>query len=383
MLFTNKIRTDDAPIRATETDFAFLDRCSWSEANRVRSLLENCLTNYPVEEQAELIARLQCGDAKHFASGSFELLLHEYLLRLGFSLTPHPELTNGSTKRPDFLVTCPNGEQLYLEAVCTSENSGKDSSAEARKAVALEVLNTAHHPSFIVAISSRGDPITQPSGKQLTKAVVDWLHTLDPDQVLRESINNPKAYPKFLWHHESWQVTVEAIPVTPDSRGSPRRLIGMKSYEAGWIDGWTPIRDAIVKKTRRYGHLDLPLVVAVNVDTFKLVQIDISQALFGQEQFILSGSKEPKMHRAANGAWHQASGGGGERCSGAWIFGNLSPYALTQRLDNLYLNPRANINVPTDFLRMPHMLVIDNYLQQFTGTAIGDALGLNDNWLER
>jgi hypothetical protein len=77
----------------------------------------------------------------------------------------------------------------------------------------------------------------------------------------------------------------------------------MRNFGAGWIDGWTPIRDAILAKARWYGDLDLPMIVAVNVDTFNLDPIDESQALFGQEQFIYTVGKqqeEPRFERAPN-----------------------------------------------------------------------------------
>lgn len=109
MLFNTYARTDHQIKRATESEFAFLDRCAWAKVEKVRSLLEQCLNNHPKTEQPELIARLQSGDSRHFTSATFELFLHEYLIRQGIVLPPHPELPNGSPKRPDFLVTCPDG----------------------------------------------------------------------------------------------------------------------------------------------------------------------------------------------------------------------------------------------------------------------------------
>ena len=59
------------------------------------------------------------------------------------------------------------------------------------------------------------------------------------------------------------------------------------------IDNWTPIRDSIVEKGRKYGDLDIPYVIAVNAlepaDT-----IDIVQALYGQEEFIIDVSGLPQ-----------------------------------------------------------------------------------------
>lgn len=119
MLFQNFIRTNHDIIQANESEFDFLDRCAWPKAQHMRSLLEQCLNNYPVIEQPEIIARLKSGDPRQFTSTTFELLLHQYLINQNFTLSPHPELANDSAKRPDFLVTCPDGNQFYLEAICT------------------------------------------------------------------------------------------------------------------------------------------------------------------------------------------------------------------------------------------------------------------------
>jgi hypothetical protein len=385
MLFTEITRTDHTPRRATETDFAFLDRCAWPAAGKVRGLLEGCLANYPEVEKAELISRLRSGDSRHFASGTFELFLHEYLLRLGFSLMPHPELPNGSAKRPDFLVTSPEGEQLYVEAICASDDDGRNIAAEARKAVALQALDDAYHANFMVAIDSIGEPATQPSGKRLAAEVVRWLDTLDADRVIADSADSYDTLPEYHWQHEDWLLRLRAIPVKPDARGLKRRLIGIRSFGAGFIDGWTPIRDAILTKARRYGELDLPLVVAVNVDTFNLDPIDESQALFGQEQYVFTvgpTEDEPRFARAPNGAWRGPSGPRGRRCSGAWLFSNLSPYTIAQRRHTLYLNPWGNLEVPSTFLRMPHALVVDDRIRQVSGTTLRDAFALDERWPE-
>lgn len=385
MIFSAITRSDHAPKRANESNFGFLDRCAWQTADKVRALLEGCLENYPEAEKVDLVSRIQSGDPRHFASGTFELLLHEYLLRLGFSLTLHPQLSNGSKKRPDFLVTTSNGERLYIEAVCVAADDGRDIAAEARKAIALQALNDAYHADFLVAVASVGEPTTQPSGKRLAAEVICWLNTLDADRVKAESGDTYETLPEYLWQHEDWKLRLHAIPVKPEARGLKRRLIGVRSDGAGFIDGWTPIRDAIINKTGRYGNLDLPLVIAVNVDTFDLDPIDESQALFGQEQYIFTvGTKyeKPQLSRAMNGAWHGKSGARGKRCSGAWLFNNLSPYSLAKRGHTLYLNPWGNLQLPTNFLRMPHALVVDERLHRAEGITLREAFELDEQWPE-
>jgi hypothetical protein len=386
MLFANFERTDDSPKRITESDFAFLNRSAWAPIGVVRGVMEACLANYPIDEAKDLIERIQCGDTRHFASASFELFIHEYLLRLGMVLIPHPKLSNGSAKRPDFLVECPDGRKLYLEAVCTSDDTERDSAAEARKAVALQVLDDEHNPNFMVSIDSKGDPATQPSGRRLATEVTKWLNTLDPDALLEVcSAGDMKMLPEFHWQHEEWRVRIQPIPVNIEARGKQRRLIGLRNFGGGWVDGWSPIRDAVLSKGRRYGDLDLPLVVAVNVDTFKLDPIDEAQALFGQEQFVFNSndrSSEPKMERAPNGAWRGPSGPRGRRTSGAWLFNNLSPYTLASRSQTLYVNPSSIHPLPDSFLVVPHKVVIDGYLRSIEGRSLATTFGLPATWPE-
>lgn len=386
MLFPQTTRHDDAPKRATETDIAFLDRCSWPSVARVREMLDGCLAHYPQDHADELVARLRSGDARHFGSASFELLLHEYMRRLGFTLTPHPSLPNGSAARPDFLLECPDGRSLYVEAASASDDDGRDIAAEARKAVALQVLDSEAHPNFMVSVDSEGVPDTQPSGRRLANAVIAWLNNLDPDELLvAAAARGHEALPELLWEHENWRVRVRAIPVYPEARSRPRRLIGARGFGARWVDAWSPIRDAVSSKARHYGVLELPLVIAVNVNTFNLDQIDEVQALFGQEQFLFSRAEpddEPRFERAPNGAWRGPAGPRGRRASGAWLFNNLTPYTLARRTHTLYVNPWAHYPVPESFLVFPHATVVEGYLRRSDGTAIGTAFGIEPTWPE-
>jgi len=386
MLFSDIARSDDSSKRATETDFAFLDRCAWQSVGRIRNFIEACLEQYPSAERDELIARLRSGDARHFGSATFELFLHEYLLRLGCRLMLHPELQNASQRRPDFKVTCSDGQSLYLEAVSASDDDGRDPAGEARKAIALHILDSTSHPRFMVAIDSEGSPATQPSGRRLACEVVRWLDSLDADGLLsRLREKGLNSLPEMVWRHEDWAVRVRAIPIKAEMRGRDRRLIGIRNFGFGWIDGWTPIRKAVSTKTRRYGDLDLPLVVAVNVSTFTLDPIDAAQALFGEERCIFGGGdldSEPRFERKPNGAWRGPAGPHGRRCSAAWLFDNVSPFTLRRRNHTLYVNPWAYRPVPESFLRMPRALVVDGSLKRIDGICLKDVFGLNDTWPE-
>ena len=378
ILFDEFDRTDDTFKRNTETDFAFLNRSGRSEIARVREFVAACAARYPEDEQRELVARFRSGDDRHFRSACFELLLHEYLIRQGFALTAHPELPNGRKSRPDFLVTCPDGARLYLEAASASENTDQNASAEAMKALALTVLDEATHPDFFVELSDRGDPKTQPSGRKLRDAVLKWLEGLDWGSL----VGIPsEALPSLEWRHEDWVLAVRPIPVKESARGKQRRLIGIGAGRVGWVNTWAPIRSSVVAKSRHYGELDLPLVVAVNVDTFALDSMDEEQALFGEEVVRFSlPEASPKLGRQANGAWIGNQGPRARRSSGAWLFPDLTPYSAAARRHVLYLNPWAHHAVPESFLTMPHRREREGHLDSVAGKSLAEVLDLPHGW---
>ncbi|RJG09041.1 hypothetical protein D3879_24825 [Pseudomonas cavernicola] len=386
MLFTNYQRNDSSAKTNRESEFGFLDRSARPEIERVRQFLETLAMGYPEEELAELVTRVRSGNDTHFKSSIFELVLHAFLVRLGYTLRPHPELPNGSKARPDFHVIAPSGEEFYLEAVLASADDDTDPAAEARIGSTLDALAKASHANFMVAVEHEGVPDTQPSGKRLLTAALRWLDSLDPDEVQAE-IDRDGLYsaPTFSWGHEEWQVLLRAIPLKPERRGNARTLIGLLDGGAGLIDEWTPIRDAIKFKGSKYGHLDKPLLVAVNFGSFHLDRIDELQALFGQEQYVLAvgkPEKEPRLKRAPNGAWFGKSGPQARCVSGAWLFNDLTAYSLASRRHTIYFNPWATNPLPEALKTMPHAVANEREMQWHPGSTLSDVLGLPGDWPE-
>jgi hypothetical protein len=292
MLFSDHIRTNTAPKSNRESDFSFLDRSARPEMARIRAFLKLLLTEYPLSDIDEMIARLRSGDDVQFRSASFELLIHGYLTRLGYTLRPHPELNNGSPSRPDFHVTSTGGVEFYLEAVLASESNKLSCAGQAIIGTTLDVLTALPHANFWIGVSSNGEPTTQPSGKKLRAEVTKWLDALDPDEVINLIENHGHdALPTLEWEHEYWKLTFRPIPIKPERRGQATQLIGMQSGGGGWIDSWSPVRDAIRFKGSRYGELNLPLVVAVNFGSSFVDRIDEMQALYGQEQFVFDANQ--------------------------------------------------------------------------------------------
>lgn len=387
MIFSSNTRTDTATKRERETDFEFLDRSSRPEIGRVRDFVAAALGRYPRHEVDELAARICARDDHAFRSATFELLLHDALVRVGYALQPHPALPNGTAARPDFLVTDEAGSSFYLEAVLASSKDGSNPAAEAIKATTIDALSQAPHKNFYIDVDSDGDPTSQPSCKALIRSIHEWLDAMNVDEVSNTVAEHGfEAAPSMTWEHESWKLTLRPIPVKPERRGGLRTLVGMQGGGAGIIDNWTPLRNALKKKGGKYGTLDKPFVVAVNANAFNLDPIDEMQALFGQEQYVEYVGRPDlggHMRRIPNGAWMGPEGPQGRRVSGAWFFNDLNPYSIASRRCTLYANPAAHLVLPESMLRFPNAKVVDDRMVRQDGVRLASLFGLPEGWPER
>lgn len=387
---TNKIfdeiqRTDDSPMRNRESEFEFYNRSSRPAMEAVRGIMESCISNFPDSEIEELTARIRCGDDIPFRSASFELFLHEAMIRLGFELQIHPELTNGNTYRPDFLVKDQDGHEFYLEAVLAKEINELDDGAEARKGLVYDALSVSPHENFMIDIDDEGSPITQPSGKKLTKAIHYWLNSLDPDDIKKDiDLNGLESIEPFEWGHEDWSLKIRPIPLKPERRGKSTNLIGCGGTGGGFMDAWSPIKGAIRTKGGKYGELDKPLLIAVNLNCFHLDRIDEMQALYGQEQYVFSPGHhdQGRIQRAPNGAWYGHSGPQYTRVSGAWIFNDLHPSSLAGRNQTIYFNPWATNNLPYSVKSFPHAIPENDKMEWVEGVSFMDTFDLHRGWPE-
>ena len=385
MLFSEADRTDTAPMRAGESSYRFLDRSARPQITRVRAFLSGALHRYPAVERDEVVAWIRSENETHFRSATFEIFLHEALIRLGYQLTPHPDPGTGVAKRPDFLVTDADGREFFLEAVLASERDGRSPAAEAMKEAALGYLNEAPHAAFLVDVESEGDPTSQASGRTLARDVHAWLDKLAPDP-LRERLvaQGLDAMPDMTWAHEGWEVRLRAIPLSHDRRGKSARLIGALGSGARWVNAWEPLRDAVKKKANRYGELTKPFVIAVNADIFHLDEIDEVQALYGEEYWgeVIGHPERSGPGRRPNGAWRGPHGPQNRRVSAVWFFNDLTPYTIGNRRSTLYVNPWANIASPERLQRVPTRLVEGDELVQVPGMDLGTIYGLPAGWPE-
>jgi hypothetical protein len=274
-LFETFERTNSRFADHSESHFKFLNRSARARDARMRQVLEEWFSEYPPEHQHELKRRFQ--SKAGYESAFFELSLHALLKRLNCQLIVHPQIP-GTLNHPEFLVTQPDGTTFILEAIIAGGPSAAEASASRLKDTVYDALNRLIKTNdFFVDITVRGTPKQQPSAKQITQFVQRHIAAEDPDAIAALGPNRPR-----------WILTVDdgcTIEFRPHPRKTevrskpPERPLGIISPEAEWLDDVTPIRDAVLEKSARYGKLDQPYVVAVNSMAFALEHDDIVEAL--------------------------------------------------------------------------------------------------------
>ena len=387
-LFDEIERNNYTLAQYAEPQFAYLNRTGRVEFARIRRELEEWFARYPASGQAELRARFRSNiDSQHQAA-FFELFLHEMLLRLGCQVTLHPTVSNVA-RAPDFLVKSPDGKRFYIEATIATNESAEEAASRARMNAVYDVLNrVVDSPDFFLWIRIEGAPTTPPPARKIASFVSARLAELDPDQIaeLYESGRNQEV-PRWRFEHGGWKIEFEPIPKKPEARGKPGiRPIGALSTGVRWVDHRTPIGNAIIKKAGRYGNLDLPYVVAVNVLEF-IDEIDIMEALFGKEQFTIVFSQsgptklvDTRMSRFPDGAWIGTGGPRYTRVSAVLLATRLSIYNIPRANLCLYHNPWAQMPYQSVLTRLPQAVPKDNHMQYIDGESTGVIFGLPISW---
>jgi len=387
-IFDEINRTDNGPSLYAEPEFRYLNRSARAEADRVRQVLEEWLSHYPQSEQAELQARLRSEDDPQHRSAFFELCLHELLLRLGCRVEVHPTVGECTARCPDFLVAAPNSDQFYLEAVLATDESEEEAAARARENVVYDCLNRLNSPDFFIGMRLRGHPATPPPARKIRALLERELAKLDSAQVTRDyETGGLDALPHWLFEHDGWRIDFFPIPKTPQARGKPDvRPIGLHAPAGRWLNLGATIRDALLKKMGRYGDLGLPYVVAVNILAISVDEDDLMDALFGQEQYLISvaedGSREVRPSRAPDGAWISKSGPRYTGVSAVLAVARLSPWSILRAATRLYHNPWAQKPYASVLTRLPQGIPCGNQIRRQEGERLADILDLPLGWPE-
>jgi hypothetical protein len=158
-------------------------------------------------------------------------------------------------------------------------------------------------------------------------------------------------------------------------------------FEGRLVRAHDDIRAAVEGKATKYGALELPLIVAVNVMDDFCDDVDILNALFGEEQVIAVRQPDGQWRdewgtRLPNGAWRGPAGPRNTLVSAAVVSNQLSPSTLRASVMELIHNPWAAHALSPDSLPLGQRSVSlpDGHIHRRIGTVVGDLLGIPEPW---
>lgn len=355
-LFDNVVRTSDELAAYSELDFDYLNRTSRPDADEMRKNIERWFEMYkneqPNNEADRLFRDFRTSDPKRHHISHYnaltELYVYSRLREAGYQVETHPNLSNGSSHRPDFFCLFDRKPSCYVE-VSTIVSTPKRDVAERYAKTILDRINTIDSVEFLISVEFMSIGNDAPQLKNLILRISEILKTLNyTEEVRSEKIFRETK--KYIWENGGWKLRIRFTPVTFEARGrrtSASRNIGTISFGVRFIDLDEVIKRKIVEKSS-YGHANLPFLLAINVikDGIFLDDYTVMSALFGAEVVTVSfspdGSEQTKWGRTREGAWVYKNSIQGTRFSGLWFIKGLTVFKQ-QPETKIWLHPQATI----------------------------------------
>jgi hypothetical protein len=265
-VFDDIVRTDTTRAGRSDGLFEYMNRSARPRAEQARAIIEAWFDRLPDDEKPEFRTRLRQTDDRHFRAALFELYLHELLLRSRFTVEFHPPSEKG--KRLDFKVHRDRVSVFYMEARVAGDSAERSAKQRIVDA-AYDALDRMPCPDFFLYITVEGEPTSPvPVRKGLRMELEHWIGGLDYDALAAVALaGRMDLLPSYEWAHEGWRLVIRVDPKKPEARGKPGvRPIGVVADGTALCARTDEmISNAVADKAGRYGKLDLPYVVAVNV----------------------------------------------------------------------------------------------------------------------
>jgi hypothetical protein len=350
---------------------------------RVRQLLDEWFDSYPEPHRADIGRRLR--SPRLFDAAFFELFLYRLLRALGYSVALHPELDLSSGRRPDFLVDG-QGQHFVLEATIATDKSMKRAGVDRAKAQLIDDINRLTSRDFMLDVRVNRVGVRQPAGQKIRAYLKQELTRLDPNRVADLWRNGYDKVPKLIYEDADTTIIFTPIPVKAERRvDGPRRIVGGISTGAVQVTTAEALRGAVVRKAGRYGRLDLPYIIAVNVAAdFPPDTDDAVRALFGDERFVIhdapDGSPVVETVRMSNGAWGSARRPKYRRVSAVLIGRHITPWSFASGTLWLVHNPWATHPCGPALSGLSQGILDKGHLIWHPGRTTSDLLGIPEGW---
>lgn len=377
VLFEERERTRTEPLKRGEALFDFYDSCASSGYKEFRAVVNGWLAQMPADERAELISRMRYGGDREFGASLSELSLHAFIVGSGFRAKPHPDIS-GTAKRPDFAaVDQADTPAAYVEVTSVNPPAAQEAEKNRENPV-YNAINAAKIPAgsalgYRLLRAGKSSPPLRP----LVADVERWARDNAEAAKTKEVRNTFSA--------GDWSIELDLYSGGSNPEPSAQ-AIGVAQMRGGVITPHKDLRDALYEKSRRYGSLDKPYLIAVadGKDQFfsrDSIHTALSEAVFGDEIVQFNGGTA-SIARAKNGFWHGPEGPRNRHVSGVLLLPQTGLWKLREEKWQpiLAVNPWAKRPLP-DALREMNRFEADGDRWVFRdGKRFSDIVGLPDPW---
>lgn len=346
--------------------FDFLNTSVDHEVNFRRERLDGWYREYATrhpKEARDLRQRFRSTDDEHHFAAMHELYTHHILLENGYEIQPHPPLKE-SQKRPEFLASKDGDPRFYVECAIVF-NGPERKRATKFEAAILDAVNRVRSKDFLILVDfAKTDQTNPPAVSKIVKAVEQKINEVDYDGVIA-TYGKDNSLPTIEWRQDDWEVNLRLSPVTEEARelraDENSRNVGIIQHPVRHIETDEQIKSKIEAKTK-YGKLDLPFVVSINLMTEDGIFFDdrtMMSALFGKEQLVFyensSGRMDATSTRNFQGAFVRPPGRPiNTRVSGVIAMSGQVGWKRGKIKQKLWLHPWAEKPLPLDALNIPY-----------------------------
>lgn len=335
-----------------ESHFAFLNRSCQPRFECTRELLESWFRDYPTAHQTVISSNFRTDrDTQHWGA-FFELYCYALLNQQDFIVDVQKIVDEAVGKPIDFFVSSADAPLFYMEATVAVDS--RPVLANQRKVWELiDTLNTLNDPNFQVSVEVKQESSCNFPLSQIRSELHQWLQALNPNTVSewRKALDHDQ-HPHCNWVRDGWEIVFFAIPRSSDERGMPGETVQYQMWDTRRAQAQNSLQNALESKADRYGALQLPYIIAVDVLAIDSLGTDIDEVLFGKEIALFDTHTEqitltrspllPDRPRSENGLWFGRRGARNQQISAVLLVNELMPCAIAHKTPILWHNPWAD-----------------------------------------
>ena len=360
-LFDDKPRDYTEPSRSAESVYAFLDRSSLPEYERVRSMLQRWVDRFPSEHQRKLV-----GPMRHKGSGSrendkafyaafFELFLHEFLKGTDSPVEAQPSV---GRRLLDFRVrvNVQDGTQLtyVVEATDIDLESGTALERDQQELSVWDTLNEISSPDFFLHLETQGKLESLPTKQQLKRHFEELIRETGYDDQLRSYMlcdQNPNLLPTSSSHHGNWTLISRLIPVLPENRPRSARFIWRYPPRVSPIDDIGKTKARLHEKAQHHKIAE-NMIIALRRNRTNDRLDEVLLGRLGPSSYMhhvladVETFRSPFSSRRNDGLWANNSGPQHRHVMGVIAFSDLYPWNITRAKAEFYSNPYTDKPLP-------------------------------------